>query len=330
MKANYESISIFLSSFINTDKIKDFISITPTVANLSPWMDQTGTTLFIWGTFDPNTNYTLTLPPDLTDLWGSRLGKAFTLHFRTGNLDPQVQFPYGINSAFLTDKDIGILANVTNVDTLPLYVGTLTMNDLLEMLSINGYDYRQNFTPHDVEAWNFYPAAPTNQATQVTLPISPDGKPRTPGLYFMRINIPGTYAYASTTILAVSHIQATVKVSPSDAFVWAVDLDTNTPAADLPVSIYTDAGQVLASGTTDASGVFAASIEGLQNSFDASFAMLGTPGEDDFGFAFASWNEGLSPWDFDLTASYSPLKSTPIYTPIGPSTARAIRSTSAW
>jgi uncharacterized protein YfaS (alpha-2-macroglobulin family) len=308
VKANYESISIFLSSYIDTTNIMDFLTISPAVTNLSPWMDQTGTTLFVWGLFDPEVSYTLTLSPDLTDLWGSRLGEAFTLHFRTARLDPQVQFPYGIDSAFLTTQDTGILAYVTNVSSLPLYVGTLTFNDLVEMLGINGYDYRQNFTPRDVQSWTFYPDTPTNKATQVTLPIAPNGKPRTPGLYFMRVNIPGTYAYASTTILAVSHIQTTLKVSPSDAFVWAVDLDTNTPAANLPVSIYTDAGQVLASGTTDTSGVFAASIEGMQNSFDASFAMLGTPGEDDFSFAMASWNQGLSPWDFDLTASYSPSK----------------------
>jgi uncharacterized protein YfaS (alpha-2-macroglobulin family) len=34
--------------------------------------------------------------------------------------------------------------------------------------------------------------------------------------------------------------------------------------------------------------------------------MLGTLGEDDFGFVFASWNDGISPWNFDIPAYYFP------------------------
>jgi uncharacterized protein YfaS (alpha-2-macroglobulin family) len=50
--------------------------------------------------------------------------------------------------------------------------------------------------------------------------------------------------------------------------------------------------------------------------------MLGTQGEDDFGFVFSSWNDGVSPWDFDVTANYYPAKimayvytDRPIYRP---------------
>ncbi len=308
VKGNYESISLLLSSYIDTNKVEDFITITPAITNLSPWMDQTGTTLFIWGTFEPETNYTLVVSPDLTDLWGSKLGKPYTLHFSTAALDPAVTFTYSTDSVFLTTHDTGLLVQVTNVSSLPISVGTLTLNDLAQMYGSNGYDYRQSFIPRDAQSWNFYPDIPNNLSTPVTLPVTPGGKPLDPGLYFMRVDVPGSYAYTSTTILAVSHYQATLKLSPTDAFVWAVDLDTNAPAANLPVAIYTSASAVLVSGTTDSNGVFQASLAGFENSFDATFAVLGTPGQDDFGFAMDNWNQGLTPWDFDLATGYGSQK----------------------
>ena len=322
VKGNYESIYLDVSSYLSTDNIEKFISFTPSVPSFSPWMDNDGMRLAIWATLDPATDYTLTVSPDLSDLWGSRLGKAYTLHFRTADYDPSVSFPYSTDTAFLTTQDKGMIAEVTNVSSLPITVGTLTINDLVQMFGNNGYDYRQNFTPRDADSWTFYPDVPTNKATAVTLPISPDGQPRQPGLYFMRVDIPSTYPYLSTTILAVSHYQTTLKLGPTDAFVWAVDLDTNTPAANQPVAVYTQDGQMVASGTTDTSGIFQASITQFADPYNSSFAMLGTPGEDNFGFAMASWDEGVSPWNFDLTVNYAPAKDfaylytdRPIYRP---------------
>ena len=111
----------------------------------------------------------------------------------------------------------------------------------------NGYDFRQSFIPADAESWTFHPDVPPDKSTTVTIPVSPDGQPRSPGLYFMRLNLPDNSGYTNSIILAISRYQATLKLSPTEAFVWAVDLDTNTPAADLPVTVYDQSGNVLAS-----------------------------------------------------------------------------------
>ncbi len=311
VKDNYESLQLSISSYLPTDDIEKYISFNPSVSDFNHWTDDSQMTLSIYGVFDPETNYTLTISPELTDLWGSRLGRPYTLHFRTAALEPSVQFPYNPDTTFLTTQDTGVLAQVTNVSSIPLSIGTLTTNDLVEMFGNNGYDIRQNFNPGDAESWTFYPEVPRNQSTAVTIPISPDGQPRAPGLYFMRINLPNTYGYVNTMILAISHYQATLKLSPTEAFVWAVDLNTNTPAIDLPVSVYDQSGQVLVSGTTDTSGIFQGSIADYEDPYSAFFAMLGTPGEDNFGFAISYWNEGVTPWNFDIPESYSPSK---IYT----------------
>ena len=305
-KAQYEAVRLIISSFVSTDHIEDYVTLNPPVPQMGAWMDESQMTLNIYGSYDPATDYTLIISPDLADLWGSRLGHAYTLHFRTGPLDPSVQFPYNPDTAFLTNQDKGLLAQVTNVSSIPLSIGTMTINDLVQMLGNNGYDFRQNFNPRDGESWTFYPEIPRNQSTAVTIPVSPDGQPRTPGLYFLRLNLPNNYGYINTLILAISHYQATLKLSPTEAFVWAVDLNTNTPAANLPVAIYDQSGQMLVSGTTDTSGIFQGSIADYEDPYNASFAMLGTPGEDNFGFAISNWNEGVTPWNFDINVSYSP------------------------
>ena len=303
---NYEGVQLFLSSRLAEEEADQHITFNPPVPNLGSWMDNEQLTLSFYGNFEPDTNYTLTVSPDLTDLWGSRLGRAYTLHFRSGPLQPSVQFPYDTGSTFLTTQDTGLLAQVTNVSSIPLSVGTMTLDDLAAMFADYGYDFRQTFIPTDAESWTFYPQVPRNQSTTVSIPISPDGQPRSPGLYFMRLTLPDNYGYPSNIVLAVSHYQTTLKLGPSDALVWAVDLVTNTPAPGLPVTIYDQAGNMLDSGITDINGVFQSRIDAYQDPYDASYAVLGELGQDNFGFTMSYWNDGVSPWNFELPVDYYP------------------------
>jgi uncharacterized protein YfaS (alpha-2-macroglobulin family) len=304
--SNYGALSLFLTSPVSTDHIQDYVTFRPSVPNLGAWFDETQMSLSFYGSFDPAIDYTLTVSPDLADLWGSRLGQAYTLHFHSAALDPSVQFSYNPDSSFLTTQDTGILAQVTNVSALPITMGSLTINDLVQMYGNNGYEYRQGFIPQDAESWTFHPDVPPNRSTAVTIPVSADEQPRTPGLYFMRLNLPDNYGYTNSIILAISHYQATLKLSPTDAFVWAVDLDTNTPAADLPVTVYDQSGSALASGTTDVNGVFQGPISAYQDPYNSSFAILGQPGEDNFGFAMSFWDNGVTPYNFNIQTNYYP------------------------
>ncbi len=266
MKVNYEGVQLFVTSQLSEEEIDQYISFTPPVPNLGSWMDNEQLTSLFTVALTRIPAIRLSVSPDLADLWGSRLGQAYTLHFRNGPLEPSVQFPYDTGTTFLTTQDSGLLAQVTNVSSIPLSVGSMTLDDLAAMYADNGYDFRQNFYPEDAESWTFYPEVPHNQSTTVSIPISPDGQPRSPGLYFMRLTLPNNYGYPSNIILAVSHYQTTLKLSPSDALVWAVDLDTNTPAPSLPVTIYDQAGNMLDSGITDDNGVFQSPIDRISGS----------------------------------------------------------------
>jgi uncharacterized protein YfaS (alpha-2-macroglobulin family) len=318
----YEFVTLNVSSYLSTDDINKYVTVDPPVSFLNAWMDENQMTLSLYATYDPDTSYTFTISPELTDLWGSRLGQTYTLRFRTASYPASVQFPYNADTLFLTTQDTGLLAQVINVSSIPLSAGTININDLTEMLGINGYDFRQNFIPRDAQSWTFHPQVPLNQSTTVTIPISPDAQPRSPGLYFMKLTLPNNFGYINSLILAISHYQVVLKLGPTDAFVWAVDLNTNAPAANLPVTVYDQSGKALVSGTTDTSGIFQGSIENYEDPYNTSFAMLGTPGEDNFGFAVSNWNEGVTPWNFDVLVNYAPSKifsyiytDRPIYRP---------------
>jgi len=106
----------------------------------------------------------------------------------------------------------------------------------------------------------------------------------------MQLDLPENNKYSNNYILAVSHYQTTFKLSLTDVLVWTVDLNTNTPAANLPVTIFHESGSVLVSGITDADGIFQSPLTTQQDDCSQAFAILGSPGEDNFGFATSSWS----------------------------------------
>ncbi len=297
-----DGLALYLTTYVNPDTIADYVTFTPSVANTGAWFDEGQMALYFYGTFDPEKDYTLTVSPDLADYWDSQLGQVYTLHFRTEPLRGSVQFPYNSDTTFLTTKDNGILAQVTNLSAIPITVGSLTIDAFVQMTGMNGFEYRQSFIPTDAESWTFHPVVPPNQSTTVTIPVAPDGQPRSPGLYFMRLNLPENSGYTDTIILAVSHYQATLKMSPSEAFVWAVDMDTNTPAADLPVTVYVQAGRVMTAGTTDLNGVFQGALAPYTETYNSTFVILGDLEANNFGFALLNWDDGINPYSFNITS----------------------------
>ena len=326
----YEHMVLYLSSPVPEEDLLDYLSLSPAVSNLGAWFDESQMAINLYGTLAPDTDYTLTVSPELSDRWGSRLGQSFTLSFRTTGLDPLVTFPYSSDITFLTPDDTGPLALVTNVTNLPLSGGTVPLQDFLRMLGPEGYDVRLNYSPADETSWSFQPDIPANQASYVTLPYRPDGLPAQPGLYYLWIDNPQTYGDSRShglsapailgpqspaagrgsgsdisMVLAVSNYQTTLKLSATEAFVWAVDLRTRTPGANLPVALYNEAGELVTSGMTGADGVFRGALPAVSDPWEVYAAVLGQPGQNSFGLAMSFWNDGIAPWDFDFPLDVS-------------------------
>lgn len=304
-KTYYDPIQINLSSILMEDKLEDYITVIPEVTNLSPWFSSYDRILNIYGSFESDTDYTLTISGELTDLWGSKLGQDFMLNIRTEPPEPNLSIPYVGDANFLTTEDSGVLATATNLVNVPMTVGKVSLEGFIRLLGPDGYERRRSFQPDEPRSWTQEINAPRNKTEVVTLPLSPDQQPVAPGLYFMRLNPAVDYG-PSPLLIAVSDYHVTFKTSKEQAFVWAVDLRSNEPVPSIPVKIYDEVGNLLASGTTDAAGVFQAPIAEREESYGSLFAVLGELGQRDFSLAISSWDLGVSPWDFNLSSRFFP------------------------
>src|SRR4030095_2842120 len=113
-----------------------------------------------------------------------------------------------------------------------------------------------------------------------------------PGIYYIGIASPqSAFATKNVHFVASSQVNLTFKLGATEALVWAVDLPSQTPVANAPVTIYDAAGNQMISGTTDEDGLWKGAVGAREGQL---YAMLGTPGEENFAFATSSWSMGIS------------------------------------
>jgi hypothetical protein len=315
---HYSSIQLTFSAPLADIDLLPYVSITPPVPNFHVNLDySTWRTLYIGGSLSPDTDYTLSVSGSLPDRWGQTLGQDYTLSFRTTPLDPTLTFGnlgYG-GVLFITPDDRSLVAQAANISQVTVVRGEITVDDLIKLLGPDGYSYRQTlqlFNPTTiVQPLDLTP----NVLQSVEIGLSHYGDALSPGLYVVRYSAPGINNDYNYLYLANSNVHLTYKSSASDVLVWAVDLRTNTPAANMPVVIYDENGQPLATGTTDAQGIFKSGIPTVDNPYGYSYAVLGQPGQELFGFAHSAWNAGIDAWDYGLTPDYrAPGLRTYLYT----------------
>jgi len=184
------------------------------------------------------------------------------------------------------------------------------MGDLFRLLGPQGYELRNTYQPQNPVSWVQPLDLAPNQNQTVPVFLSPDKKSLTPGIYSVRLDFqhtPGSTTtpsvYPGPYLVVVSNVQLTFKISASDALVWAVDLRSGTSLANAPIALYQEDGSVLASGQTDADGIFKTSFEPLKDPYSTVYATLGEPGQDVFGMTFSSWYAGIGPWDYGINTS---------------------------
>lgn len=268
------------------------IEPTPSFFSVSP----DGEKLAIYGQFDAGQLYTLILPASLADQWGQTLGQEARFTFREPDANPALDYGNYGQELFTRPDDPLISLRAVNINTLILSRGTLSLDDFLRLET--DYQFRQSYAPADNTTWLINPNLPLNNNQPVALSLS-EG-PLTPGLYYINIDSPDLAQkniYNNTRFLLSSNLNVTVKASATEALVWAVDLRTQTPAANASLRLFDDKGGRIASGQTDSNGLWRAA---LPEGASAAYAVIGNPGDDLFGIGGAEWHAGINPWDFGL------------------------------
>lgn len=302
----YEGVTVYFNGPIQSHYVLQFITLVPEPDNLRSFADDDDRTLRLFGNFTPETDYTLIISPNLPDAWSGRLGQEFMLHFNTQPLDPQLTLMLGTDVLYLTPQDPSLHVQATNLSQLSISIGRVSLDEFLAMLSQGGYELRQTYQPADQRTiWKDLDLPP-NQSQIVEVPLAAEDGSLEPGLYFLRLNVQVENIYAGPYLLVVGNTHLTLKLSATDALLWAVDLRDGTPVGGAPVTIYADEGVSLATGETDAEGVMRTSIPVSEDFFAPKYAVLGQPGEDDFALTLSHWSQGLEGWDFGLPTDYAP------------------------
>jgi uncharacterized protein YfaS (alpha-2-macroglobulin family) len=297
----YASVTLNFAAPVQEKDVLKYILLTPTVSNLSPWWDEQNWALNLYGDFLPNTDYTLNISPDLADVWGGTLGREYSLNFRTAPLQAGLVVTTGSDVLFLTPQDTGFPVQATNLSNVPVSMGSVPVDDFLNMMGPNGYTIRQSYRPAGMRSWNQPLDLAPDVSQTVNLNLSPDQKSLAPGIYFMRLNLQNKSSTPGPLLIVVSDVQLTIKTSATEALVWAVDLRTNAPLPDATVTLYNDVGQPLATGQTDAQGIFHSNIPTLKDPYSPITAVIGEPGQQSFAAGLSTWNQGIAGWDFGIS-----------------------------
>ncbi len=289
----------------------------------------------IYTTLEPETDYVITVAPQAQDAYGTEIGDYQTLSFRTGSLPPSLSlvgaYEIGTYNAY---NPIRVPLRHLNVPQVAYQLYRLDAEQTTHLLS-------------NYEAWRTFTGDPATRVKEDQLELANTQNQEAismlemgdlaPGLYYLTVGQPAN-TDASTVdseindslydrqILVVTRYALTIKRSAKSLFVWAVDLASGDPVANLPLnlSMSSYANEAFAietsrAGTTNQQGI---ATTPLSNEDPYAPLFLWSDDAERFVYATTSWDEGITPWSFDVSVNYTPATLTgnvytdrPLYRP---------------
>jgi uncharacterized protein YfaS (alpha-2-macroglobulin family) len=292
----------------NVSNLQDYIQIDPPVSNLYVYLNDT--TLNISGPFLPESEYTLTISPDLTDAWDQPLGSAFELDFNTPAASPSLDIPYFGNAYFVRPDEPVLKANATNIQRADVSVAPIPFSDFQLLTGPNGYETLQTYTSQTPQTYTQKYDLTPSRSEPVDLPLAEKNEQLATGFYFVQVDSPQLDQDSSGQslrryLVAASNVNLTFKVGVTDALVWATDLSTNKPVSG-PFTIYDNNGIAVANTQTDEQGLWHGDLPVQDQPGQTYTVVMSEPGQPDFGVAQSSWNSGVSPWEFGISLNARP------------------------
>jgi hypothetical protein len=306
------NLILFFSASVDPKTVMDYVALSPEVPDLSSYYDEYQNSLSLYGYFAPNMTYTVSVSPTLTDIWGGPMVQGFTYTFVTKPYAPEIRLINQTSTIFLTPQDPSLVVQAVNLSSVPLSVGRVPLDFFMKLQGPDGYQFQDDLLNFERNSWSQPLEVSPDRMQAAELYLRPDRGSLEPGIYFLRFDFDqqGGAAlenvYPGPYLVVVSNLQLTLKVGATEALAWVVDLRTNTPVPGAPVTIYKESGEPIAQGVTDAQGVYRSTYEPLKTMYETVYAVVGQPGDDQFGMVISSWSTGIEPWDFGISSEARP------------------------
>ncbi|HSV85524.1 MAG TPA: Ig-like domain-containing protein, partial [Levilinea sp.] len=298
--------SLELNAPLAQESIEDYFEINPPVEDLSISVDYNNRQIVrISGSMALSAVYTLTISASLSDTWGQPMGLPVELIFITPPAEPGLNVPMlsGMDRhrlLFMLPDDVQLVGEATNITRLDI---TATPLDITETIALFVEEVGSLPVDTPQERWQQPLELPANRPQTVEAPLAQGGVARPPGLYHIHISAPeiilDEHDEPIEFVAVISRIHLVIKRSPSQVFVWAVDVETNRPLAGAVVSILNEAGQEIGRLVTAADGSGQATLSGDERDRPI-YALTDAPGDSNFSFATSAWSRGINTWDFGL------------------------------
>ena len=312
----YEGARLYFNNPVDLATVEDNITVIPEISNFWPSLGGNGNVLNIYGDFEPLTQYALVMDAPLSDAWGDDLGAARSVRFTTEPLSPNLTVTQGNNILFMTGSENAVPVRGTNLYQVSLNLGSIPSQDLPLFFGPGLYSSLEEYYPFDNQRWTEVLDVPGDTHYTINLPVNQAGTELSPGLYRYQINSQELPYNPAPYLLAVSNIHLTMKTSPEDILIWALDLRTGEAVSGAEITIYDHNGGEVFSGVTNSDGIYQASFSEPIDQYERAFyALSGAQGEDDFGITASNWSFGTEPYNFGLASNYgAPQPQTYIYT----------------
>ena len=312
----YEGITLYFNNPVDMDTVIENIIIFPEVTNIYPSTSESKNVLNLYGDFEPLTNYRVGIKQSLADEWGGQLGIARSLNITTEPLPPNLVLTQGTSVLYLTGSENAIPAQATNLYQVSINIGTIPEEVFPQFFGSGYYQTLDDYYPPDVKRWTKVFNVPGDDSYTVNLPLNQAGTKLAPGLYRYQIYSQELPYNPSPYLLAVSDNHLTMKTSPENILIWAVNLANGAPLENTDIAIYNEGGEVLYRGVTNQDGIFQVDFPKPMNLYDSVFyAVTGEPGLENFGITASNWAFGTEPYNFGIQTNYgAPQPQTYIYT----------------
>ncbi len=316
------SVKIQFNTVLSETSLLANISVTPTLTTTQiasyyrSWENVVEVNWFR----EADTTYTVTVGSDVVDLYGNPLGEPYSFSFTTGDHSAFVRMGIERFTHFSAYTETRVSTLYRNVSSVEARLYTLPIAELLHLGGENQWEAWQNYQVPDPATnllWerSYEPiVGPNVTARQIITLTDRSGELLPPGLYMLEVTHPDQapseeqsdpFANPTQAVVILSNNNLTLKKSLSGAsLAWLTDLQRGEPVADVPLRFY-QGRQLLDDATTDGEGIAVATLQlNPDQSWVPVIAMSGTPGEANFAAASSEWNQGIAPWDFDISGGY--------------------------
>ncbi len=299
-------ISVEFASPMDWDTVDGRIRINPPPDDVDYFFSKDGSYLSLNFELELNTAYQVTIPGDAADPYGNTLGRDYTWRFTTPPSPPIASFNLPgrisqVSASFATDVEL-LYRNVNSFNVSLFDLG-LPLNLLGEPYQLN--DYRPAATP--IRRWEFAPDAPDDQAFLQNVPLA-DGGVLPAGVYMLTVDSADVgdarYWQNQRHLLIVADANIVVKEMFGAAYVWVTDIASGQPVSGRNLALYNQQGARLGTAVSDKNGFAQFDYTPPNNYLSGVLAVSNQPGQAGFGVGSSNWNEGVSPWQFDLDVGY--------------------------